>query len=220
MEKFLKVWETEYKEKAAKIGIFTDAAKTLTKRQRQHFARLFYHARGHFKDFIWLVGSSAPTVAYRKVILENILDEMGGLDSTHVSHEQLYLNFALALDPAFKSELKTEKNYVSFLRAFNNGHIQQLLKSSWEEKWALFAAYELLDNADYGNLDKLVEHMNLPNKARVFFEVHRDGNHFGETKRLLEHLWKENPKIVKKSFEFIGNHQLKMWRQLSKEVFA
>lgn len=220
MEAFLKKWEEEYKKKASEIILFTDAAKTLTTEQKKCFVHLFYHARGHFKDFIWLVASSAPSADYRKVLLDNIADEMGGLDPSHVSHEQLFLNFALTLDLDFADELKTEENYMPFLKKFNGGHIQKLLNSNWNEMWALFSAYELLDNADYTNLYVLAKNIGVSGEDLTFFGVHRDGDHFGDTFKLLEEVWSNNTETVKTNFEFIANHQLEMWEKMSLEVFA
>jgi len=220
MDDFLEGWEQDYKKKASEIRLFTDAANDLTFGQKKHFAHLFYHARGHFNDFIWLVASSAPTVEYRKIVLDNIADEMGGLDASHVSHEQLFLNFAMALDSKFTEELKSEESYANFLKKFNHGHVLRLLEGDWDQKWSLFSAYELLDNADYDNLYRLVEKMGVPDAARVFFAVHRDGTHFEDTAKLLTDVWERNSESVKNNFEFIATHQLEMWSDLSKAIFA
>lgn len=220
MESFLKTWEDQYQKEASAIALFSDAAKRLSKEQKQLFVRLFYHARAYFDHFLWIMASLAPNFEYRSVVLKNITDELGGNDISHVSHEQLFIKFAEALGVDVLSELKSKENYLPFLQEFNDGHIQALLNTSWEEKWAIFSAYELLDNADYNNLYKLALNMGLSGDALTFFEVHKHGNHFGETFKLLEKIWNTDSALVQRSFDFIGGHQLKMWNSLSQEVFS
>ncbi len=215
---FLITWEADYKRKAGTIGIFTDDAKTLSKKQQQLFVKLFYHARGHFDRFLWILASLAPNPEYRSIALQNIADELGGTNTR--SHEQLYLRFADTLGVDALAEQKSEKNYMHFLKAFNKGHIEALLNGNWEEKWSIFSAYEYLDVVDYNNLYTLALAMGLSGDALTFFEVHRDADHFGDNYQLLEKVWEKDANLVTKAFTFIGNHQLKMWKKLSAEVFA
>lgn len=220
LQDFLTAWDKDYKKEVAQIPLFTEANKSLTDGQKILFAHLFYHARGHFDRFLWIMASMAPSADYRTVVIRNITDELGGMDPTHVSHEQLFLKFAAAIDPNFFDEVRTEKTYLPFLREFNEGHIKALLNSNWHEMWSIFAAYELLDNADYNNLYDLAVRMGMTGDALTFFEVHKDGDHFGETFELLEEAWDKGPEQVRKGFDFIGKHQLDMWTKLSDRVFA
>ena len=220
MEGFLTEWESDYKKKAAAIPLFTDAAKGLNKEQRARLARLLYHQRGHFDHFLFIVGQWAPSPEYRAIVLRNISDELGGLDPTHLSHEELFLRFARELEPKILEEAIMEKSYLPFLVEFNAGHFRKLLESDWDGKWSIFSAYELLDNTDYENLYALGKRLGLAEDKLEFQKVHMQGTHFSETFDLLNGIWEKNPEAVKKGFDFIGKHQLDMWQKVSDEVFA
>jgi Iron-containing redox enzyme len=220
MEPYLKEWEESYKKRAGKIALFTDASKNLDEGQKIKFIRLFYHARGHFYRFLWIMASYAPSMKYRSIILQNITDELGGIDASHLSHEQLFFIFAEAFDKDIHQEVLHETMYLPFLKDFDQGHVEKLLNSDFDEKWAIFSAYELLDNTDYNNLYQLALNIGTQEEGLVFFDVHRTGNHFGETFVLLQEIWDKNPQIVKDSLDFIGNHQLAMWQGISDEVFG
>lgn len=219
-QEFINEWEEGYRRRAAAIPLFSEQAAGLGTEQKRLFVRLFYHARGHFYLFLWIMASLAPSADYRSVVIRNINDELGGLDETHVSHEQLFFRFAKTIDTLVEEEAKTEENYLPFLREFDEGHIRSLMNADWDGKWSIFSAYELLDNTDYNNLYVLAENLGARGDALTFFDVHRHGDHFGETFQLLQKTWDKDPDVVKKSFDFIGEHQLRMWRYMSGLVFA
>ena len=220
MESFLAEWEQHYKSETTKIPLFTDAAINLTDEQRRLFVRLFYHARGHFHHFLWIMASMAPSPNFREVVLRNITDELGGTDPSHLSHEQLFFGFAEALGVDVSEEMKTKKNYMPFLGEFNEGHTQALLNSNWDAKWAIFAAYELLDNTDYENLYALATRLGVTGDALTFFDVHRNGDHFTDTFRLLQMIWNKDEQTVRRGFDFIGKHQLAMWQEMSRQLLS
>jgi hypothetical protein len=161
---------------------------------------------------------SAPTTVSRKVVVDNMLDELGCLKEGDSSHEQLFFQFARHLDSDIDKEAVEEQTYRPFLRAFNRGHLATLREADWSKKWALFAAHELLDEVDYNNLDKLANSLSIPECGRTFFKVHAEGDHFGQTYKFLEPIWESEPQTVREAFEFIAKHQLTMWNRLSVEV--
>ena len=220
MESYLKEWEEDYKKRVREITLFTDESKNLSQDQKVKLIRLFYHARGHFSRFLWIMASYAPSMKYRAIVLRNITDELGGIDPSHLSHEQLFFEFAEFFDKDIHEEVSNETSYFPFLRAFDQGHIQKLLEASFNEKWAIFAAYELLDNTDYNNLYRLAKNIGTPEEGLTFFDVHRTGDHFRDTFVLLQEIWNKNQQTVKDSFDFIGNHQLAMWRGINDEVYG
>lgn len=216
LQDFLNEWDLQYASTARTIPLFDQSSPIVwTARRKKLFARLFYHSRGHFDRFLWIMASLAPSADYRSVVIRNITDELGGMRPADLSHEQLFFRFAEELDPDIRDEPRVEGHNLPFLRAFNEGHIKALLNADWDGKWAIFSAYELLDNTDYNNLSWLAESMGLSGEALVFFDVHRNGDHFGETFQLLEGVWAKDPQKVRTAFDFIGTHQIKMWREMS-----
>ena len=219
LKDFLLKWGSEYEFLSHAVTIFNPTASvTWSRQQKKLFVRLFYHARGHFDRFLWIMASMAPSTTYRSVILQNITDELGGLREGDLSHEQLLFRFAKVLDPQIEKEVRTEENYLPFLKAFNKGHVDALLKADWDYKWAMFSAYEHLDNVDYENLLRLVEGMGVTGNNLEFFNVHRKGNHFEKTFLLLEEVWNRDSRTVRQAFDFIGRHQLSMWRSMSRAI--
>jgi len=218
LETYLQTWDTAYDNKSCRIPLF-DLSKPpqLSLAQKQLFVKSFYHARGHFYRFLWYVGSFANTADEKKVVVDNIVEEFGG---ARRSHEQLYFDFAQSLDVDLVSEIQSEAAYLPFLKVFNQGHIDWLLTKDWNHKWAAFSAYERLDNIDYENLYKLVSSLGLDEKALRFFDAHRWVKHYEGASNSLLKIWELHPQSVKSSFEFIGAHQLQMWRNLSNLVLT
>jgi len=218
LAEFLGSWESTYQADAARVPIFTDAIEGISRDKAERFCRLFYHVRGHFYRFLWIMASWAPPGEHQGIVMRNIADELGTLGKDHQPHEQLFFQFAECTDPNIREEALTERHYLPFLRAFDHGHVQALLRTDWDGKWAIFAAYEFLDNTDYENLYKLAQRLGVSGDALTFFEVHRGGDHFGETYDHLEDIWKRQPRKVEESFEFIALSQLHMWRGVSEQV--
>ena len=216
LESYLQSWDAAYNEESVKIPLFNPSNRTqLTSAQKQLFAKAFYHARGHFYRFLWMVGSFAETEDEKRVVIDNIMEEFGG---RHRSHERLYFDFAESLGVDVVAEIQSETAYAPFLVAFNKAHIDWLLSHDWNHKWAAFSAYERLDNIDYENLYRIASAMNLGEKELRFFDVHRHVKHFDGASVSLLKMWEISPDSVKSGFEFIGQHQLKMWRNLSNLV--
>lgn len=215
---FIKYLDSEYKEKVRSISLFdTDKTKTWSILQKQYFCKVFYHLRGHFHDFLWLMGNYAPNEAAKNIFLKNIGEEFG---ESRRSHEQLYINFATALNVDIPDEIIKEKHYTKFARSFNKGHIQWLLEHNWNEKLSAFAAYERLDNVDYPQLLKLANSFSLDDQALLFFEVHTKVEHYEAAEGLLNEIWATEPQSVKNGFTFIYNHQIIMWEHLLQAVEA
>lgn len=208
---FVKNQDSLYKAEIKQIPLF-DPNKTRKWDilQKKQFARIFYHLRGHFHDVLWLMGNFAPKLEAKNLILKNIGEEFG----RGSSHEQLYIEFASALNVDIHEEIITEKNYTEFAKRFNKKHIQWLLQHHWNEKIAAFSAYERLDNVDYPQLLDLAASFGLPDRALIFFRVHTRVQHYEAVEGLLQDVWEHNPKSVVKGFEFIYRHQLNMWREL------
>lgn len=219
LKAFLASWETAYHAETQKIPLFTGAMRGIEADQAKLFCRLFYHARGHFDRFLWTVASWAPPGAHQAVLMRNIGDELGTLSEHHQPHEQLFFCFAEHIDPHIREEPLTCAHYLPFLRAFDDGHLQALLRADWDGKWSIFSAYEFLDNTDYENLYRLAQRLGLAGEALTFFEVHRSGDHFGDTYDLLQTSWERQPHVVREGFDFIAAHQLDMWRGISAQVF-
>ena len=227
LQNFLQSWDPNYDRTAQATALF-DQTKPLewTPGQKKFFARTLYHSRGHFYKFLWYLGSKSPSKACKEVILDNIRDEFGiGADGvSRSSHEQLYWHFAEAVgldtDAIIREEILGEATNLPFIREFNQGHLEYILTRPWDDVWAAFSAYERLDNLDYENLYRLAVRLGVSGKALVFHEVHREVEHYEAATPLLQDIWERNPDAVRTGFEFIADHQLKMWRQMSDAVSA
>lgn len=224
---FLKSWDPNYNRATQAIALF-DRTKLLkwTPEQKKFFARTLYHSRGHFYKFLWYLGSKAPSKECKEIVLDNIRDEFGiGTDGVNrSSHEELYWRFAKAVgldtNAIIHEEILGEATNLPFIREFNQGHLDYILTRLWDDVWAAFSAYERLDNLDYENLYHLAVRLGISGKALVFYEVHREVEHYEAATPLLEEIWKRNPDAVRRGFHFIGDHQLKMWKQMSDAVSA
>ena len=91
--------------------------------------------------------------------------------------------------------------------------------ASWVSKWALFSAYELLDEIDYKNIAYVAKHLGVTEEGMLFFNVHQDGDHYGKTSSQLLTLYDSEPETVEEAFRFISAHQLTMWQNMS-EILA
>ncbi|MDF1654835.1 MAG: iron-containing redox enzyme family protein [Coxiellaceae bacterium] len=216
LQKFLSSWDISYKNKINKIHIFnTKNTVQYTRDQKEFFVRAFYHIRGHFSQFLWMLGNHAPNDAYKKVILHNIEEEFGG---DKFSHEQLYFEFAKELNLDITDETVYKKSYLPFIRKFNLKHLEWLKNNDWPGAWAAFSAYERLDNIDYSNLLNLARSFGVSEKGLTFFIIHNKAEHFDRTYEALAKVWCSNQKQLKRAFNFIASHQIQMWESLSKIV--
>ena len=229
LDEFLEQWDADYRKRAEKIPMF-DPRKPLlwTWKQWIYFVRVFYHVRGHFNELVWHLGNMAPTAQLKRMFLANIADEWGlGVPMHNLpSHEELYYRFAGAVgldrEILIEEEVLREKTYLPFIRKFNHGHIERLKRNSWIYAFALFAAYERLDNGDYARLLKFVtERRGIPGWGRKFFEVHAQVRHFEPTREYLETIWEDNNTgVVREAFKFIADHQLAVTRKMNAAVNA
>jgi hypothetical protein len=215
LEEFIKNIDYYYIKKLQKIPLF-DSQKTpfLSAEQKQLFCKVFYHLRGHFHDFLWVMGNFLPNEKLKQIVLTNISEEFG----VRCSHEQLYVRFAEALDVDIIEEIKEEKYYLDFAKKFNRGHIKWLLNHDWEHKMSAFSAYERLDNVDYPHLFNLAKTFELSDYHLSFFRVHTVVQHFENTEEQIGNIWKSDKEKVMLGFCFIYNHQLQMWSSLSDVV--
>jgi hypothetical protein len=215
---FLNEWDDYYKNQVITIPIF-DYTKTSqwTIEQKAHFVKVFYHCRGHFHELLWFIGCYAPDKKAKDIIIRNIIDEIG---EHGLSHEKLYGITAQAVGVDITKEYIDQEGYLPFAKAFNRGHLQWLNDHNWHGKISAFAALERLDNVDYVKGKELAESLGLKGKELTFFNVHIHVDHFGDVLReVLVDVWNNDPIAVKEAFYFIADHQLKMWRDLSDEIF-
>ena len=220
-KQFLNDTDQDYLARLTTIKLFDPSwTAQWSRASQQHFAKTFYHLRGHFHDFLWIMGNAAPDSLRKDMILANIAEEFG--DNGH-SHEMLYYRFAKALginDPV--REMVQQPSPYAFVEAFNQGHHAWLYDHDWVSQQAAFSAYERLDNLDYPALLRLAESFGLSAHERVFFTLHARVSHFDVTEHHLNRDWPTQPDLIIAGFDFIYRHQQHMWRQLSQimEVYA
>ncbi len=216
LQQFLAKWDAEYRKKVNSIPLFDgNTPSQYTDSQKEFFVRTFYHVRGHFHKFLWMLGNTAPDKETKAKILHNIEEEFGG-DSP--SHEQLYFEFAKSLGLEVADEFLTEKHNLPFIREFNLRHLQWLQNSDWAGKWAVFSAYERLDNIDYANLLDVARRFGATDRGLIFFIIHNKADHFEHTYQNLAKIWRSDQAKVREAFSFIGEHQIKMWQILSETI--
>lgn len=214
--RFTREWKNTYRANVEELSLFSSSL-VWTPARRERFVRLFYHARGHFADLLWqLAGQATPEE--RRVIVTNIMDELGGFAGS--AHEILYFRFAQALGIDIREdEAAYGRSYESFLADYNHGHVAFILSHDHIANWALFSAYELLDNVDYTKLLELAKGTGVTGSDSLqFFSVHVGSSHYSQTYTLLHSCWNKDERAVREAFEFIASHQLAMWRQLGEEV--
>ena len=72
-KKFLEDWDVGYKNKIKDIDLFNaEVISKYSNEQRSYVVKIFYHSRGHFKDFLWHLGNHAPSKVIKDIILKNI----------------------------------------------------------------------------------------------------------------------------------------------------
>lgn len=217
LDAFVAEWLQHYKEGVAAIDLFNpELTETLSPQQRAFFVKAFYHARGHFHDFLWFVGNHT-SYEVKQLIIDNVAEEFGGEGR---SHEQFYYEFAAAIGVDLTDEVVNETTHLPFIQDYNRAHLRWLASHDADSLLAAFSAYEKLDNPDYSNLYALGKSFELNNRGLIFFDVHRHVEHYEATMSFINQVWERNPDKVVEAFEFVGKHQLNMWRQLSDAVFA
>ncbi len=218
-KKFLAQVDQSYKEKLAQIPLF-DSQQTANWNlyQKSSFAAIFYHLRGHFINFMWYVANFAPDEATKTIIINNISEELGV--NNKFSHEMLYAVFAKENGINIHDEIVNQTHYLPFAQNFNKEHLAWLASHDAESQISAFAAYERLDNIDYPYLTACVASLNTSDKGITFFKVHSYVEHFSATIEKLLPIWNDNSIKIKEAFDFIYTHQLRMWQQLSDEIFS
>ncbi len=213
---FVSQWVSDYEQKIKMIPLFqAELTQQWTLDQKVHFAKVFYHIRGHFHDFLWHMGNHAPNKAAKNIILQNLAEEFGGSGR---SHEVLFYNFADSLKPGLSTEVIDEEYYLPFVKEFNYGHLKWLRDHDWYNGLCAFAAYEKLDNIDYQYLYLLIKSLGVGEAGLLFFLIHKKVEHFETALEPLLKAWSEDPQQVQQAFDFIGSHQLQMWNRLSEEI--
>ena len=207
LEDFLKEWDIKYKEKIKEVDLFNPKITgQYSSDQMKYFVKIFYHSRGHFKDFLWHLGNYAPNKVFTEIILKNIEEEFNG---DYLSHEGMYLDFAKQMNVDLTDVILNEDDYLDEIREFNTGHVRWLYKQPWDVQFSAFSAYERLDKTDYEALSTLFD------KEHIFFKVHRQAEHFDKTYNELVKIWNRDPNNVNTAFSFIARTQIKMWKDLS-----
>ena len=218
LELYLSDWETNYRNKLNTLPLFDfQWTQSWNSKQKKLFAQAFQHVRGHCAEFFWHIGSFVPDPEIKKIVLDNIKEEFG--ENNKTSHSILYSLFAKELGCDLMNEIGNQSTYISFIKNFNLGHLKWLSENDIDSKFAAFSAYEKLDNADYNNLYQLAKSLGVSNKqSLLFFEVHMYVEHFDATTKKLKHIWDKSPNKVEEAFQFIGNHQLRVWKNLGEFI--
>ena len=212
LDEFLNEWDVVYRDRIKSIALFNPTLTlTWSNGQKAYFAKVFYHSRGYFRDFLWYLGNFAPNKTIKMIILENIAEEF---NNDNPSHEQHYLDFAKTMGADLSDEILNQTNYTSEMREFNKKHIFWLHQNNWESGFAAFSAYERLDAIDY----KLLLPVTSPEHS--FFKIHREAEHFSKTYQELKNIWIQNKVKVLDAFNFISETQAEMWQNLSDSVFS
>lgn len=195
---------------------------------KQTFTTEFYQIRAHLSEYIWLLGSIAPSVEYKEVLLQNFAQELGDEGN---SRETLYISFCNSIIATIRSEdtysnLATlyaksanEKfGYGTIARAFHTSHHDfQHSSSSWASKWAVFCTLKYIDPIDNDLILKTLKNKlkGETNTDFTYFEKTSKLESFATTQNLLEKLWLEDREEVKKGIHFSLNTQIAMWTQFS-----
>lgn len=218
LKDFIHICDENYQGSLVNIKLFdNDWTASWQQGMREKFVKIFYHLRGHFHDFLWILGNFAPDQERKQMILANIQEEFGG---DRQSHEQLYIDFGQSLGVDLIQEMKAPQYQLDFVINFNRQHHQWLLARDWEQKQSAFSAYERLDNLDYPRLLSLAESLGVPERGLIFFKAHAQVTHFDVTESFLHKTWADNPKKVMDGFNFIYQHQLQMWHSLTMKMEA
>jgi hypothetical protein len=216
---FIHSKDSEYRDQIGSLALFQPQTTGLwSDEDKQRFASVFYHIRGYFIQFMWYVANFSSDDTVKSILMDNIKEELGV--GGKKSHEQLYSDFAVCCNVDIQDEIVNQTNYLPFAKAYNKDHMVWLKDHSSNARLAAFAAYERLDNIDYDYLYQLSDSLALSKEGSLFFKVHTLVEHYEPTEALLKEMWLENKHDVIDSFEFIYNHQLNMWRQLSDYIFT
>jgi len=217
LQNFLNDLDQDYTSMQNTIPLF-NPQKTCkwTVEQKIYFAKVFYHVRGYFHNFLWYMGNHAPDAEFKKIVLHNIAEEFS---INGRSHEQLYIDFAKSVGADLSTEFYNEDHHLPFIKEFNKQHLKWLSTHDWPSCVAAFSAYERLDNIDYAKLLELAKSLGTEKRGLVFFNVHIVVEHFETTLNTLIAIWENNEEKIKEAFNFIREHQIKMWNNLSDAIF-
>ncbi|OGO92831.1 MAG: hypothetical protein A3F10_04480 [Coxiella sp. RIFCSPHIGHO2_12_FULL_42_15] len=213
LNEFISEWEQKYRSEIDQVAVFDpEQTSNWSMEKKRYFAKIFYHIRGHFHDFLWFMGSHAPDAHTKQIVLNNIAEEFS---MNGISHEKLYHLFAQTLDTNMSDEIVDEHFYLPFVKKFNKNHMSWLTSHGWIECFSAFSAYEKLDNVDYFYLHRLAKSFDVNGRALTFFSIHLYVEHFDVTFQNLLDMWKKDAAGVEKAFIFISSNQLEMWKGLA-----
>ena len=95
LQQFLDELDHHYHQQLMHTPLFDpEQTASWTSKKVKYFSAVFYHIRGYFIDFLWYFANFSTDPTVKKLILDNIAEEIG--INTQVSHEMLYARFASA----------------------------------------------------------------------------------------------------------------------------
>ncbi len=230
LREFMQEYNAWYAFELSRIPMF-DFSKPLnwTSAQIVYFVLLFYHARGHFNNFVWACANWIENLWFvGEILLKNQRDEWGLVGRRKFpSHEKLYFEFAEECSVTREMLVREQiegAHYLTFLQEFDRGHVRAIMNARSDlERILLFLWYENLDtNGEYATFLKFAtERLGVKSeKGRMFFDVHVRVDHFEVLLNYLRNAWEEHPEMVRQTAYFIANHQLTMLRKLNDAVEA
>ena len=76
LNEFISEWEQKYRSEIDQVAVFDpEQTSNWSMEKKRYFAKIFYHIRGHFHDFLWFMGSHAPDAHTKQIVLNNIAEE-------------------------------------------------------------------------------------------------------------------------------------------------
>jgi hypothetical protein len=214
--KYIKEWDNSYQSTVQSLDIFSDNyVNNWTMKQKKEFVRVFYHARGHFINFLWFLGNFTDNADIKNIVISNITEELNG---TAKSHEMMYVDFANELNVDLKEDILGNSDYPLFIKEFNKAHIEFLYNNTQSHRVAALAAYERLDNIDYKNLYSLAKNITGSKKGLLFFLIHTRVEHYKPLENHLKNIWETSPDSIREGFSFIAHNQIGLWKNLSEYI--
>lgn len=227
LPEFVNGWKEKYVRQQRAIPLFQpELTARFTLAQQQAFFVGFHELRLYFVELLGFLASRAPTAPYRRVYVQNWLEETG--TDKPQSHEQLWQQAASACGVNIAAEERWGRTHRSYTYEFNHEFrqwiLEQIVRHGPEKAWhyvhAAFCAYELLDNVDYPKFLGVAKSFRIVGEALKFFKVHIVVEHYKQGKKLLKKIWRIDPEAVKIGFGFIVELQTKAFQALSDELFT
>jgi Iron-containing redox enzyme len=178
------------------------------------FAAAFYFVRVNFVKHNFILGARlGSSEKLWAPLVKNLAEELGGIDTPHPSHNELYRRF-LADCHLRERELIP----LPFSEDFDRSWTEFVQHEEPGQALLALGVYELLDGPDYTFMRDELRYGGMVSEVGLeFFEAHAEVRHFDMFEDVFEPKFSDTGSkiMLQRSVDFVLSTQMRMWQGLS-----